>query len=128
MYPLLKNIHVACVAISLAGFIARGLLVRRGAEVMARRWMRIVPHLNDTVLLGSALAMAVQSGQYPFFAGWLTAKLAGLCAYVGLGMVALRGRSASARNAAFAAACGIYCWIISVAMLRHPAGLFALPG
>ena len=126
MYPLLKNIHITCVVISIAGFVVRGVLVQYGAAVMHRRWMRVIPHLNDTVLLASAVAMAMQSGQYPFAAGWLTAKLAGLVAYVGLGAIALRGRDATVRRAAFVAAVLVYGWIVSAAILRHPAGAFAV--
>jgi uncharacterized membrane protein SirB2 len=128
MFPTLKAIHVASVALSIAGFLVRGILVWREAPVMRRRWVRVVPHINDTVLLASAVAMAVLSAQYPFVAGWLTAKVFGLVAYVALGAVALRSASRERRRAAFVAALLVFGWIVSVALTRHPAGVFSLAG
>jgi hypothetical protein len=59
--------------------------------------VRVLPHIVDTVLLGSAIAMAVISAQYPFAADWLTAKLIGLLIYIGCGTMALkRARSKAA--------------------------------
>ncbi len=124
MYLTLKTIHVTCVVISFTGFLLRGILAQRNASVMRQRWIRIVPHFNDTLLLGSALAMAFMSGQYPLVAPWLTAKLVGLIVYVVLGVVALRGSNGRAKQLAFWAAACVFLWIVSVAMLRHPAGIF----
>ncbi len=128
MYLTLKTIHITCVVISFSGFLLRGILAQRDAAVMRQRWIRIVPHFNDTLLLGSALAMALMSGQYPLATSWLTAKLVGLVIYVVLGVVALRGRSARARKFAFWAAVCVFVWIVSVAIQRHPAGLFVVLG
>jgi uncharacterized membrane protein SirB2 len=128
MYPTLKTIHFTCVVISFSGFLLRGILAQRNAAVMQQRWIRIVPHFNDTLLLGSAVAMALMSGQYPLATAWLTAKLVGLVIYVALGVVALRGRSTRARQFAFWAAVCVFVWIVSVATQRHPAGVFVVLG
>ncbi len=126
MYATLKLIHVTCVAISILGFFLRGILTQRDAAVMRRRWIRVLPHLNDVALLASAVAMAVLSGQYPFSADWLTAKLLGLIVYVGLGVIALRGRHPGRRRLAFALALVVFSWIVSVALTRNPAGFLTL--
>jgi len=66
--------------------------------MLARRWVRVLPHVVDTALLASAIALAVALGQYPLVNGWLTAKLAGLLAYIVLGSIALkRGRTRKIR-------------------------------
>jgi len=62
----------------------------RESSMLRLRWVRTVPHIVDTLLLASALTMAVWIGQYPFVQGWLTAKFVALVLYVGLGTVALR--------------------------------------
>lgn len=126
MYLTLKTIHVSLVLISITGFTLRCFLARRESPVLRQRWIRIVPHVNDTLLLASALAMVVMSAQYPFVVGWLTAKVLGLLAYIGLGVFALRGRTAAIRQQAFIAALLTFGWIVSVALLRHPAGVFSL--
>jgi uncharacterized membrane protein SirB2 len=98
-----------------------GTLQQRG------RWVRVVPHVIDTVLLASAIAMAVLLGQYPGTTGWLTAKVIGLVVYVLLGMVALkRGRTRRTRIAAFTGALVAFAYVASVALTRDPRGFLAL--
>jgi uncharacterized membrane protein SirB2 len=126
MYPTLLLIHVSCVVISITGFTLRGVFALRGAAVMQQRWIRVLPHFNDTLLLGSAITMAVLSGQYPFYSDWLTAKLFGLLAYVGLGVFALRGKNPAIQRGSFAMALLVFAWMVSVALTRHPAGFFAV--
>lgn len=120
-YPVLKAVHVSCVALSYALFFARGVWMLRESALLRRRWVRIVPHVVDTVLLASAIAMVVMTGQYPFAHGWLTAKVTGLVAYIALGMIALRhGKGRTARCAAWAGAQAVFLYIVAVALTRDP--------
>ena len=76
-YTLLKSLHVSCVALSLALFLLRGGMALRSEQPpVPPRWLRVLPHIVDTALLLSALALAVIIRQYPFVNGWLTAKFA----------------------------------------------------
>jgi len=85
-----------------------------------QRWVRVVPHVVDTFLLASAIAMVVMSGQYPFVAGWLTAKVVALIVYIGLGMLALRrARTRGVRLAAWVAAQAGVIYIVAVALTRQ---------
>ena len=105
IYLILKHIHVTCVVLSGLGFCLRGGWMLCEAPQLQLRLTRILPHVVDTLLLGSALTMAWLSGQYPFVQPWLTAKFFGLLAYILLGMVALRrGRTRRIRAVAFVAA------------------------
>src|SRR3990172_4735682 len=72
-YLLLKLMHLACAALSYAGFFVRGVWMMRDSAMLERRWVKILPHVNDTLLLASAVAMVAMSRQYPFVQGWLTA-------------------------------------------------------
>ena len=120
-YALLKLIHVACAALSYAGFLVRGVWMMRDSRLLERRWVRILPHANDTLLLASAIALAVMSRQYPFVHGWLTAKVLALVLYIVLGMAALRaGRPKPLRVAAWVAAQAVFLYIVWVAMARSP--------
>jgi uncharacterized membrane protein SirB2 len=86
--------------------------------------MRVLPHINDTVLLTAALWLVLMSGQYPFVDNWLTAKVLGLTAYIILGSLALRaGSTPGVRLLAWLAALAVFGWILSVALTRHPLGL-----
>jgi len=87
--------------------------------MLARRWVRVVPHVVDTVLLASAIALAVMIGQHPLTHDWLTAKLAGLFAYIVLGTIALkRGPTPGIRIAAFCGAILVFAYIVAIAMMK----------
>lgn len=119
IYLVLKNVHVACVILSYALFFVRGVWMIRASPLLGRRWVKIVPHAIDTLLLASAIAMAVMIQQYPFVHAWLTAKVAGLVVYIGLGMIALRrGKTPRARIAAWIAAQAVFLYIVAVALTR----------
>jgi len=120
-YVLAKNLHLACVVLSLGGFAARGALMLAGSPLLGTRFVRIAPHVVDTLLLASALWLAWMMQQYPFVHGWLTAKVLGLLAYIVLGSVALRrGRTRAVRAAAFAGALLAAGYVVAVALARDP--------
>lgn len=120
-YLALKYLHVSCVILSGLGFCLRGWWMLAGSPWLGHRLARVLPHIVDTLLLGSALAMAWLSGQYPFVNGWLTAKLGGLIAYVLLGSMALkRGKTLASRRRYFLLAVLAYAYIVSVALARNP--------
>lgn len=124
-YLLLKQLHMACAILSIAGFAARGVLMLRESHLLQARLVRLAPHAVDTVLLASAIALAWLSGQYPFAQGWLTAKVLALLAYIVLGAIALKsGRSPAVRRAAFALALATVLYIVSVALTRDAWGYF----
>ncbi len=115
---------MSCAAISYALFFVRGFWMMRESPLLGARWVRVLPHVVDTVLLASALSMAFMLRQYPFVAGWLTAKVLALCAYIVLGVIALRrGRTRATRIAAWLAAQGVFAYIVAVALTRS-----AFPG
>ncbi len=123
-YLLLKNLHIGCVMLSGAGFLLRGLWMLADSPWLQRPSVRVLPHLVDTVLLTSAIALAVLSGQYPFAAAWLTAKLVGLLIYIGCGTMALKRAPSKAQRAVFlVAALTAFAYIVTVALTRSPYGL-----
>jgi len=118
---MLKLIHVSAVLISGAFFFTRGIWMLRDSPRLQARWVKISPHVIDTVLLVSALAYAFQIRQYPFVHGWLTAKVLGLVAYIVLGTVALkRGKTKAIRATAWIAALFTFGYIVWVARTRSP--------
>jgi len=126
-FAALKTIHVATVAISYSLFFLRGVWMLMDSPLLARRWVRVIPHVNDTLLLAAAIWMTVLLHQYPGTHAWLSAKLAGLVVYILLGMLALRpGRSKRARATAWLAAQLVFGYIVAVA-LTHSALPFRSP-
>ena len=101
-YFAIRHLHIASAALSGSLFLVRGIWMLRDSAMLKRRWVRIAPHIIDSVLLGSALIMVFLSGQYPFVQGWLTAKVLALLAYIALGTIALkRGKNKTVRVCAF---------------------------
>ncbi len=120
-FAALKAIHIAAAAISYTLFLLRGMWMVADSPLLARRWVRVVPHVNDTVLLAAAIWMTILLQQYPGTHAWLTAKVAGLIIYIGLGMVALRhGRTRGVRLAAWIAAQLVFAYIVAVALTQDP--------
>ncbi|MDE2344212.1 MAG: SirB2 family protein [Betaproteobacteria bacterium] len=120
-YGQIKALHVTCVAASYGLFVVRGLWMMHRPERLQRRWVRIVPHVVDTLLLASAAALAYLSRQYPGAEPWLTAKVLGLLCYIVLGSVALkRGKTRRTRIAAWIAAQAVFAYIVLVALTRSP--------
>lgn len=118
-YLYVRSLHIACAAISIAGFAARGVLMLRESSWLQRRFVRIAPHVVDTLLLASAVWLAWFLGQVPLVHGWITAKIAALLAYIVFGMIALkRGRTKTERAGAFAAALASAGYIVWVALTR----------
>ena len=120
-YLVLKYLHVACVVLSGLGFSLRGWWMLNDSPQLKTRLARVVPHVIDSVLLGSALLMAWQSSQYPFAQGWLTAKFFGLLAYILCGTMALKRARTKGRRVDFLMlALLAYAYIVGVALTRNP--------
>ncbi|MCX7184166.1 MAG: SirB2 family protein [Nitrosospira sp.] len=120
-YAVLKMIHVASVILSYLLFTLRGVWMMQDSSTLQRRWVKIVPHVIDTVLLTSAIALAMTIQQNPLNDAWLGAKVAGLLLYIGLGMVALkRGKTRKVRITAWIAAHAVFFYIVLVALTKSP--------
>lgn len=118
-YLVLRQIHVALAVASLLMFAVRGFLLMSGRSIP--RPLRWLPHVNDTLLLSAAIALAVWSGQYPLQQAWLTAKVCALLAYILLGKQALRrDLSRKQRLPWFLAALAAIAYIFAVALTRDP--------
>jgi uncharacterized membrane protein SirB2 len=120
-YLLLKHFHMTCAALSGTFFFIRGQWMLAGSQMLQRRWVKTVPHIVDSLLLASAIGLAVWSHQYPGQMPWLTAKLCALVAYILLGAAALKyGRTKSIRAAAYVAALVTFGYIVAVAVTKNP--------
>lgn len=90
MYTGLKHLHLTAVVISITLFYLRFFWLMRDSPQMQKKWVRVVPHVNDSILLATAIGMCLQLGQFPFTAPWLTQKFILLLAYIALGIYTLR--------------------------------------
>lgn len=118
---LIKSVHIASVALSYSLFFVRGVWMLRGSPVLQRRWVRIAPHMVDTVLLGSAILLAWRLGFSPLEHPWLAAKIIALLLYIVIGSVAMkRGKTRRIRLIAWLTAQAVFFYIVSVAVTHDP--------
>lgn len=124
-YAQIKLVHI--VAVLLSG----GLFTLRGIGVLAgQRWplappLRYLSYGIDTTLLTAALMLLTILPSAVFANGWLTLKLVLLVVYVVLGTLALkRGKTRRVRAISFVAALLTYGYMLGVARMHHPLGVF----
>jgi len=124
-YSAIRQLHVAAAAMSLALFLLRAVWMLASPSRLQMRWIRIVPHAVDTVLLGSAIWLAWRLGAAGT-GGWLTTKVIAVLVYIAAGTVALkRGRTPGIRIAALIVALTTFAYIVSVALAKSPLGFLS---
>ncbi|MCE8021827.1 SirB2 family protein [Halomonas sp. MCCC 1A11036] len=125
-YAPIKHLHMTTAVLSITFFIVRAWWSVREISLLQRRWVRILPHVNDTLLLVLGLTLMTMLSMWPQQHPWLAAKLLGLLAYILLGTVAIkRGRTPMTRGLAALAAIVVFVYIMGTAMTKDP--LFFVP-
>ncbi|ENY72929.1 SirB2 family protein [Aeromonas diversa] len=123
-YPLIKHLHMLLAMISLLLFLGRWVLAMKASPALNRKWLKILPHINDTLLLGAGLWLAVLLHLSPGSQPWLLAKLIALVGYIAAGMVALKSRQPLPRAVAGVAALGLFGYMVGAAILKSPLSWF----
>jgi len=116
---LIKEFHVVLAFVTVAGFVARAALAMADNPLRSTKFVRIAPHVIDTLLLGFGITLAVQLSLSPLSNGWLMAKIVGLFAYIGFGVLAMRASSRSLRLLGFVGALASVGYIFAVAYSKH---------
>ena len=128
-YLPIKWLHISMVCASGLLFLGRGLLMLAGSSISMSAQVRRLSYGIDTVLLGSALVLAVTIGQYPGQDAWLSVKVVLLLLYIVLGSLALkRAPSYAARAVCLLGALLVYACIVTTALQHHPWGALWMLG
>ena len=120
MYIAFKHLHVLFVVISVALFMLRFFWVLKSPQQLQKKWVKIVPHVNDTFLLLSAIAMIIIVGGAPIGAAWLSNKIIGLVGYIIFGLIAFKASSAAWRWVGFLGAVAWLLFLFHVAYSKMP--------
>ncbi|MDW6001550.1 SirB2 family protein [Vibrio mangrovi] len=123
MYLGLKYFHLFTIVVSVSLFCIRYGLMMMDSKWLQNRFLKVVPHLNDTLLLLSGGALIIVTGFVPFTpaAPWLTEKLICVLAYILLGFFALKlGKSKLLRSIAFLGALGWIAMAGKIAVTKLP--------
>lgn len=118
-YLLIKFVHMSCAMLSAAGFTLRGYWMVTESSLLQSNPSRILPHIIDTLLLVSAIALVVMSRQYPIVVGWVTIKIVLLVMYIVLGTLASkRGKTKQQRIVFLVASLITVAAIFAVAAIK----------
>ena len=120
-YFLIKHLHMTTAIISIAFFIVRAWWSVREVALLQQRWVRILPHVNDTLLLVLGVILTITLSMSPHQHPWLAAKLLGLVVYILLGTVAIkRGRTPMSRGLTAVAAIAAFFYVFGTAITKNP--------
>ena len=123
LYMSLKHIHLLSIALSVFLLTLRYILMMMNSSVLHKKWLKITPHIVDTVLLASGIALIFITGFIPFTpaAPWLTEKITCVLVYIALGFIALKlGKTKLIRSIAFFGALGWLYWAAHLAITKVP--------
>ncbi len=120
LYETLKLAHVVCVVISGSLFVYRYARLSMRPDQPLSKTLKVLPHINDTMLLSCAIGMLVLIGLNPFTTPWLLAKIVALLVYIVLGAVCMRSLPGSRRQSiSFVAAISVFAYILLVGLSKQ---------
>lgn len=121
MYMMAKHLHMTAVGLSILLFVFRFIWSQFDASVLSKKWVKILPHIVDTVLLASAIWLCVILSQYPFVNAWLTFKVVGVVLYIVFGIFALKkAKTTMGKWSFFVAALAVLMATAMVAVTKQP--------
>jgi uncharacterized membrane protein SirB2 len=119
-YHMLKLAHVALVVTSGSLFVYRYARLRMHPDQPLPKALKVLPHINDTVLLVCAIGMLSLIGLNPFTIPWLLAKIVALVLYIVLGIICMRSLPGSRRQSiSFVAAISVFAYIVLVGLSKQ---------
>jgi uncharacterized membrane protein SirB2 len=123
-YLPIKHLHMTAVGLSILLFVVRAYWSVSGSALLQRRWVRILPHVVDTVLLTCGVILAAIIGPNQ---PWILTKIVLLIAYVGVGTIAIkRGRTTRGKLTAAVIAVAIFAYIVGVAITKNSGSWFSM--
>lgn len=117
-YELIKTLHIALALVSGLGFALRGFVRLVMNRPLSNPLVRFGPHLIDTLLLASGVALWMILGLSPLGVGWFGVKLLMIVVYIGLGITAFRIRHQGKAVLVFLAALAAFLSIAWLALFK----------
>ncbi len=119
MYDIFKHTHLSLITLSIILFVWR-FLMHKLRRRRPGRFLRVAPHVIDTLLLLTGILLIVLSGAYPWRVSWTMAKLLAVLVYIALGLVAMKSRG-PVSVLAFVLATLVFAYMVLVAISKSPA-------
>ncbi len=108
-------------ALSIGLFFLRFVWLMMGSAQLDKKWVKITPHVIDTLLLTVGIVMAVKLALSPFEYMWFGEKLLAVVAYIFTGFYTLKlARNKPMQIVGFLGAMGWVMLIFRLAMSKQP--------
>jgi uncharacterized membrane protein SirB2 len=121
MYEMVKHLHLTTIVLSVVLFLFRFVLNILQSPMLQKRWLKILPHIVDTLLLVSAATLCLLLKQYPLVDAWVTEKLIALVMYVFMVTLALKlGHNSFMRGMGLLGALSWITYAGMVALSKQP--------
>lgn len=118
---MFKHLHMTVAVISVALFTLRFAWLLLNSDKLNRKWVKILPHIIDTLLLGIGIAMAVKLAINPMEHLWLLEKLLAVLAYIFTGYYTLKlARTRFMQIFGYLGAIGWILLIVKLAITKQP--------
>ncbi len=117
MYAGLKHSHMLFITISIVLFQLRFFLKSFNKPIV--KPLKIIPHINDTLLLLTGVSLAYQSSINPMEHNWLLAKIIALVFYIGFGTVALKSAGMKSKLS-YIIATLLFVFMVLTALKKQP--------
>lgn len=127
LYLTVKEIHILFAGLSILLFVLRGSFTVLASKPLSHRVWKVLPHVADTCLLALGIWLAAMLRLNPLHVTWLGVKLLCVIGYIVLGILAFRiQRPRWLRVTLFVSAVMLFLFIVSIAVLHNPEGVFSL--
>lgn len=123
------HVHALAVLLSLIGFVLRGIWMLKDSPRLKARWVKITPHVVDTVLLVSGVVAAyLMFWRHGVNPDYVTVMIVGLLVYIVLGLFALKlGKTKAVRGSAWVAAIVLFLYISAAGGMKTATPFMAAP-
>jgi len=120
-YLFIKTLHISTVALSIGLLLFRTVLLLRSSKLLKNRFLKLIPHINDSLLLITAITMLftseyISSGNME----WIYAKVSAMILYIVTGIYLFRYANSN-RQIVYLLALAIilYLYIIQTAITKN---------
>lgn len=116
----MKHLHMTIALISVALFTLRFFWTLAGSAQLDKKWIKITPHVVDTLLLALGAVMMMKLALNPFEQLWLGEKLIAVVAYIFTGYYTLKlARNKTMQIIGYLGAMGWVLLIVRLAMSKE---------
>lgn len=117
---MFKHLHMTLAVISIVLFTLRFAWTLLNSQMLAKKWVKITPHIIDSLLLLLGIMMAVKLAINPAEHYWLAEKILAVLAYIFTGYYTLKiARNRTMQIIGYLGAMGWVMLVIRIAMTKE---------